>query len=89
MNKQDIKEKWYVIICISKKVPHTFIARLQKRFRADSDGPVEAIECGYLKEKLGFSDTVFEEETNPRSEIIVISDVIIGPLKCGMAGRRK
>ena len=70
---------------MGKKVPHTFIARLQKRFRADSDGPAEAIECVCLKEKV----TVFEEEVNPQSEIIVISDVMIGPLKCGMAGRGK
>ena len=40
-----------------------------------------------LKElKLGFSDTVFEEEGNPQSEITVISDVMTGPLECGMDG---
>ena len=42
-----------------------------------------------LKGKLGFSDTVFEEEANPRSKIIVISDIMIGPLKHGMAGCQK
>ena len=89
VKEQDMKEKWYAIIYMGKKVHHTFIARLQKRFIADSDGPVQPIECVCLKEKLGFSDTVFEEEANPRSEIIVISDVMIGPLKFGMAGRRK
>ena len=47
---------------MGKKVPHTFIVRLQKRFRDDFDGPVQAIESVCLKEKLGFSDTVFEEE---------------------------
>ena len=58
-----------------KKVSHTFIICLQKRFRADSDGPAEAIESVRLKEKLGFFDTVFEEEAKPWSEI-VISDVM-------------
>ena len=57
----------------------------KKTINADSDGPAEAIECVCLKEKV----TVFEEEANPQSEIIVISDVMIGPLKCGMAGRGK
>ena len=89
VKEEDIKVKWYAIIYMGKKVPHTFIVRLQKKFRADSDGPVESIGCVCLKEKLGFSDTVFEEEANPQSEIIVISDVMIGSLKCGMAGRRK
>ena len=66
---------------MGKKAPHTFIARLQKRFRADSDGLVEAMGCLCLKEKLGFSDTAFAEEANPRSEISVVSDVVIDPLK--------
>ena len=89
VKEQDLKGKWYAIIYMGKKVPHTFIARFQKRSRADSDGLVEAIKCVCLKEKHGFSDRVFEEEANPRSEIIVISDVMIGAIKCGMAGRRK
>ena len=42
-----------------------------------------------LKEKLGFSDTVFEEEAKPRSEIIVVLNVMIGTIKCEMTGRRK
>ena len=53
-----------MIIYIGKKVPNTFTARLQKRFRADSDGPVEAMGCLCLKEKRGLSDKVFEEELN-------------------------
>ena len=72
-----------------KKCPHTFVARLQKRFRGDSDGPIKAIGCVWLKEKLGFSDTVLEEEVSPRSEIIVVSDIKIGTIKCEMAGRQK
>ena len=37
VKEEDIKVKWYAIIYMGKKVPHTFIARLQKKFRADSD----------------------------------------------------
>ena len=44
---------------MGKKLSRTFMARLQKIFRADSDESVEAIECVCLNEKLGFSDTVF------------------------------
>ena len=74
---------------MGKKVLNTFLARLQKRFRADSVGPVKVIECEYLKEKLGFSDTVFEEEANPRFKAIAVLDVMIDPLKWEMAGRQK
>lgn len=59
---------------MGKKVPNTFTARLQKRFRADSDGPVEAMGCLCLKEKLGFSDRVFEDELNSQSETTVIPE---------------
>ena len=89
VKEKNVKGKWYTIIYMSKKVLHTFIARLQKRFRADSDWSLEGIECVCLKEKLGFSDTVLEGEANPLSEIIVVSDVMIGSLKSGMAGRPK
>ena len=84
-----MKGKWYAIIYMGKNVLHTLIARLQKRFRADSDESVEAFEWVCLKEKLGFSDTIFEEKANPSSETIVISNVLIGPLKCRMAGHQK
>ena len=50
--KEDIKGKWNAIIYIGKKFPHTFIAGLQKRFRANSDRPVEATKFVTLKEKL-------------------------------------
>ena len=49
VKEEDIKGRWYAIIYKGKEVPHTFIAPLQKIFRADSDGPVEVIECVCLK----------------------------------------
>ena len=77
VKEEDIKGKWYAITYMGKNVLHTLIAHLQKRFRADSDGSVEAIEYVCLKEKLGFSDTVFEEKANPLSETTVISNVMV------------
>ena len=87
MKEENIKGKWYAIIYIAKKGPHTSVARLHKKFRADFDGIVKAIRCVCLKEKLGFSDIVFEEEANPRSEIIVVSDVMIGTIKTEMTAK--
>ena len=89
VKEENIKGKWYAIIYIAKKGPHTSVARLHKKFRADFDGIVKAIRCVCLKEKLGFSDIVFEEEANPRSEIIVVSDVMIGTIKTEMTDRQK
>ena len=89
VEEEDIKGKWFAIIYMGQKVPHVFIARFQRRFRFDCDAPVEAIECVCLKEKLGFSNTELEEQANPKSEIIVLSDVMFGPLDCTMVGRRK
>ena len=49
LKEEDIKGRWCAIIYKGKEVPHTFIALLQKIFRADSNGPVEVIECVCLK----------------------------------------
>ena len=61
VKEEHIKVKGYAIIYMGKEIPHSFIACLQKKCRADSDGPAEAIKYACLKKDLGFSNTVFEE----------------------------
>ena len=41
VKEENIKGEWYAIIYVGKKGPHTFVARIQKKFRADSDGIVK------------------------------------------------
>ena len=42
-----------------------------------------------LKEKLSVVDNVLEEDINVKPNIIPVQDVIMGPLNCSPAGRRK
>ena len=89
VEEQDLKGKWYAICYAGRKIAHLFIARVTKRFRFDEGGPVEAIECLCLKEKFGTGDTILEEDSAAKPEMIPIHDVIMGPLTCHVIGKKR
>ena len=46
-----------------RKIPHLFIAKFDRRFLQDENGPLAAIDCFCLKEKIGYNNNnLFEED---------------------------
>ena len=54
----------------------------------NENGPVKAVDCTCLKEKLGTVVAILEEDLSQRSEVIPIQDIFMIPLKCQMASKK-
>ena len=76
----------------AKKKQHLFLGRVKTLFfNAYTKHDVETIEIDCLQEKLGITDTIFQEYTNRNKDVGVfpLKDVICGPVTANFLGGNK
>ena len=66
-----------------RKKSNLFIAKFDWHFLQDENGPLAAIDCFCLKEKIGTdNNNLLEEDKRNKNDTIVTSNLICGPLTC-------
>ena len=68
-------------------IPHFFIDKFDRHFLQDENGPLAAIDCFCLKEKIGYgNNNLLEEDKRNKKDTVVASNGTCGPLTCSFNG---
>ena len=90
LSEENLIGKWHTIIFDGEKIPDLFIARFDQCFLQDENGPLAAIDCFCLKEKIGYdNNNSLEEDKINKKDTIAASNIICGPLTCSFNERWK
>ena len=78
--EEDVVNKWYGCIYMSKRERNLFIGKATQRFLNDEGGLIMALEIDCLEQKLGTTDCILKQAEKSDVDIFPVQNIICGPL---------
>ena len=80
LTAEDVVNKWYGCIYLSKKGPNLFIGKATQRFLNDEDGLIMGLKIDCLEQKLGTTDCTSKQVRKSDVDNFPVQNIICGPL---------
>ena len=78
--EEDVVNKWYGCIYMSKRERNLFIGKATQRFLNDEGGLIMMLEIDCLEQKLGTTDCILKQAKKSDVDIFPVQNIICGPL---------
>ena len=78
--EEDVVNKWYGCIYMSKRERNVFIGKATQRFLNDEGGIIMALEIDCLEQKLGTTDCILKQTKKSDVDIFPVQNIICSPL---------
>ena len=78
--EEDVVNKWYGCIYMSKRERNVFIGKATQRFLNDEGGIIMTLEIDCLEQKLGTTDCILKQTKKSDVDIFPVQNIICSPL---------